>query len=107
VASALKSVPFPFNIALAAAAGAGASALFSSALNGLNIPALAAGGITTGPQLALIGEAGPEAVVPLDRLESMINMGGNNRQQAGGDVRFYISGDALEGVLRNSNYNRT
>lgn len=31
------------------------------------IPALANGGIVTGPTLALIGEAGPEAVVPLDR----------------------------------------
>lgn len=30
-----------------------------------NIPALAAGGIVTGPTLALIGEAGTEAVVPL------------------------------------------
>jgi phage-related minor tail protein len=32
-----------------------------------NIPGLAEGGIVTGPTLALIGEAGPEAVVPLDR----------------------------------------
>jgi ElaB/YqjD/DUF883 family membrane-anchored ribosome-binding protein len=39
------------------------------------IPALADGGIVTGPTLALIGEAGPEAVVPLDRMGSM---GGNN-----------------------------
>jgi len=31
------------------------------------IPALAAGGIVTRPTLALVGEAGPEAVVPLDR----------------------------------------
>lgn len=31
------------------------------------IPQLAEGGIVTGPTLALIGEAGPEAVVPLDR----------------------------------------
>jgi hypothetical protein len=39
------------------------------------IPALADGGIVTGPTLALIGEAGPEAVIPLDRAGSM---GGNN-----------------------------
>jgi TP901 family phage tail tape measure protein len=31
------------------------------------IPALAKGGIVTGPTLALIGEAGPEAVIPLDQ----------------------------------------
>ena len=39
-----------------------------------HIPALANGGIVTGPQLALIGEAGPEAVIPLDKMGSM---GGN------------------------------
>jgi hypothetical protein len=32
---------------------------------GVTIPAFAKGGIVTGPTLALIGEAGPEAVVPL------------------------------------------
>jgi hypothetical protein len=31
------------------------------------IPELASGGIATGPTLALIGEAGPEAVIPLSR----------------------------------------
>ena len=31
------------------------------------VPGLATGGIVTSPTLALIGEAGPEAVVPLDR----------------------------------------
>jgi hypothetical protein len=34
---------------------------------GTRIPGLAAGGIVTRPTLAMIGEAGPEAVVPLDR----------------------------------------
>jgi len=32
-----------------------------------NIPTLAAGGIVTSPTLAMLGEAGPEAVVPLGR----------------------------------------
>jgi hypothetical protein len=32
---------------------------------GVDVPAMAAGGIVTKPTLALIGEAGPEAVVPL------------------------------------------
>lgn len=36
-----------------------------------HIPALAAGGIVTSPTLALIGEAGPEAVVPLSKMDSM------------------------------------
>ena len=41
-----------------------------------NIPLLANGGIVTGPTLAVVGEAGPEAVIPLDRLGSM--GGGSN-----------------------------
>jgi hypothetical protein len=36
---------------------------------------LAQGGIVTGPTNALIGEAGPEIVIPLDRFESMMGMG--------------------------------
>jgi hypothetical protein len=43
-----------------------APAVSQGLLNKLaKIPAMAAGGIVTGPTLALIGEAGPEAVVPL------------------------------------------
>jgi SLT domain-containing protein len=32
---------------------------------------MATGGIVTDPTMALIGEAGPEAVIPLDRMGSM------------------------------------
>ncbi len=39
-------------------------------LNIPEIPALATGGIVDEPTLALIGEAGPEAVIPLDQLSS-------------------------------------
>ena len=42
-----------------------------------NIPMLAAGGIVTSPTLAMIGEAGPEAVVPLSRAGEF-GMGGSN-----------------------------
>ena len=41
-----------------------------------DIPMLAAGGIVTGPTLAMIGERGPEAVIPLNRAGGM-GMGGN------------------------------
>lgn len=37
------------------------------------IPMLADGGIVNSPTLAMIGEAGPEAVIPLDRMGSMSN----------------------------------
>jgi hypothetical protein len=40
----------------------------------VKLPRLAEGGITTGPTIAMIGEKGPEAIIPLDRLG---NMGGN------------------------------
>jgi hypothetical protein len=46
------------------------------------IPAMANGGIVTSPTLALIGEAGPEAVIPLDRAGGM---GGNN-------INVYVQG---------------
>jgi len=39
----------------------------------VSIPRLADGGIVTGPTLAMIGEAGPEAVIPLNRSSGMGN----------------------------------
>jgi len=36
-----------------------------------NMPRFAEGGIVTGPMLGLVGEAGPEAIIPLDRLGKM------------------------------------
>jgi hypothetical protein len=48
----------------------------------LGIPAMAQGGIVNKPTLALIGEAGPEAVVPLSKM----NAGG------GGDVNINVTG---------------
>jgi len=43
-----------------------------------NIPMLAAGGIVTSPTLAMIGERGPEAVIPLSGPNAGAGMGGNN-----------------------------
>ena len=43
---------------------------------------MAHGGLVTGPTRALIGEAGPEAVIPLDRLDRMMGGGsGNSTEQ--------------------------
>lgn len=61
-----------------------------------NIPELANGGIVTGPTLALIGEAGPEAVVPLDRAGGMgttnvtINVHGGDPQAVVDALRRYM-----------------
>lgn len=45
--------------------------LGGSGWNVPDIPMLAAGGIVTRPTLAIIGEAGPEAVVPLSRMSGL------------------------------------
>lgn len=60
------------------------------------IPKLANGGIVTSPTLALIGEAGPEAVVPLNRGNGM----GNNVtiNVNGGDPNAVVS--ALRAYMR-------
>ncbi len=60
-----------------------------------NIPELAKGGIVTGPTLAMIGEAGPEAVVPLDRMGSMatnvtINVNGGDPNAVVAALRRYM-----------------
>jgi tape measure domain-containing protein len=51
--------------AASAAIGAGKTAI-ATATASIKVPALAAGGILSGPTLALAGEAGPEAVIPLN-----------------------------------------
>jgi hypothetical protein len=61
------------------------------------IPMLAAGGIVTSPTLAMIGEAGPEAVIPLDRMGQMgggnnvtINVNGGDPQSVVDALRTYM-----------------
>jgi hypothetical protein len=54
-----------------------------------NIPMLAEGGIVTnGPMLAMIGEKGPEAVVPLDRYNG-----------GGGNVTIHVNGGDPQAVV--------
>jgi SLT domain-containing protein len=54
-----------------------------------NIPMLAEGGIVTSATLAMIGERGPEAVIPLDRINQM---GGNN-------VTIHVNGGDPQSVV--------
>jgi hypothetical protein len=62
---------------------------------GLNIPKMADGGMVTGPTLALIGEAGPEMVVPLDRMGGMgnvtINVNGGDPEAVVQALRRYMN----------------
>ena len=61
-----------------------------------NIPKLAAGGIVNSPTLALIGERGPEAVVPLNRTGGMgttnvtINVNGGDPNQIINAIQRYV-----------------
>jgi hypothetical protein len=64
------------------------------------IPMLADGGIVTGPTLAMIGEQGPEAVVPLDRGMGM----GNVTININANVADANLGDVIVNALRQ--YNR-
>ena len=41
-----------------------------------DIPLLAAGGIVNSPTMAIVGEAGPEAVIPLSQLNGAGGLGG-------------------------------
>ena len=65
----------------------------------MNIPAMADGGVVMGPQMALIGEAGPEAVIPLDQLK---NYGGAQQVEVIGK----ISGTDIFLSNRNTGTNR-
>ena len=79
----------PAGAAALIAAGVGLIALSSIIKNG--IPALADGGIVNRPTLALIGEAGPEAVVPLSRIN---DFGGTS------ELTARVSGDDLYLIMQ-------
>jgi phage-related minor tail protein len=73
----------------------------------MGIPRMAEGGIVSAPTLALIGEAGPEAVVPLSRMGQMssptnitVNVQGADPQQVVNALERYVrQNGALPGAL--------
>ncbi|MFJ9662861.1 phage tail tape measure protein [Streptomyces griseoflavus] len=72
-----------------------------------NIPYLAAGGITTGPTLAMIGEGREkEAVMPLSKLDGMLRSVAGAVRRTGGDsphetvVRLEWAGPRLRELIR-------
>jgi ElaB/YqjD/DUF883 family membrane-anchored ribosome-binding protein len=69
---------------------------------GMVIPKMADGGIVTGPTIAMIGEAGPEAVIPLDRMK---NSGGITVNVTGGLATSAEIGQAVVNAIRA--YNRS
>ena len=74
---------------------AAASSIFSGAGSALgsmlSVPKFASGGIVTSPTYALIGEAGPEAVIPLSAFSGGNSLGGAGGGSAGG-ISVFIQG---------------
>ncbi len=97
----------PLKIASPSASSAGIDYDIAAGLLTLNamqgtIPAFAAGGLVTSPTIGLIGEAGPEAVVPLDQLSTGMNITVNITAGMGADPTTI--GDEIVNVLQR--YNR-
>ena len=69
----------------------------TQAASRMNLPRMAEGGIVRSPTLALIGEAGPEAVVPLDRMNTG---GGVTINVTGGLATSAEIGESVVNALR-------
>jgi hypothetical protein len=74
------------NPALAAAAGIAAIAAGEVIKSSFKAKPFATGGIVTGPTLGLVGEAGPEVIFPLDRLNSFL------KNTSGGPQEIKVTG---------------
>lgn len=90
IAKVMAALPFPANLIAAAGAVAAVKTLFGAIR-------LAEGGIVTGPTLAMIGEAGPEAVIPLDRPGALAGAGITLKQNNYfyGDIHGIIEVDEI------------
>lgn len=80
--------------------------LAQSAQGGGQVPALARGGITTGPTLSLIGDnpSGKEAVIPFERMDEFLKMAGVEQSAQQLVVTGRISGQDI--VLSNERASR-
>ena len=100
IISAYNSIPLLPNIPKAPTVSVpqlGATAAARPVAGRLGIPRMAEGGIVTAPTLALIGEAGPEAIVPLDRMNTG---GGVTVNVTGGLATSAEIGQAVVNALR-------
>lgn len=93
--------------AAAASAGASVGAKISGVIAGVR--GHAEGGFVTSPELALIGEAGPELILPLNdsaRTNDLLNQSGLLNQSEGGTfnfggmtINFNITGDNPQNIM--------
>jgi len=82
-------------ISLGRLGGNGSAAAGGANPAGLDYKAMATGGIVTSPTMALIGEAGPEAVIPLSKMGGMgggvtINVNGGDPNAVVNALRTYM-----------------
>ena len=62
----------------------------STSRGNITVTAFAQGGIVTKPTNALVGEAGPEAIIPLDRLGDIIQGALASNRPTGGDYTMNV-----------------
>ena len=98
----------PFGAFIMPALIAGLMAVVSKSM--AKVPAFAKGGIVKGATMGIMGEyagarSNPEVIAPLDRLNSMINTGGSQQVEVGG--QFEISGENLVLALERTNKTRS
>jgi phage-related protein len=76
--------------AISGAASSANSSILTSLLSA--IPGFATGGIVNGPTLAMVGENGPEAIIPLSAFNGGGSLGGGGSGGFGGGINIYIQG---------------
>lgn len=88
--------------------GIAASNVAGSAGRILMIPKYAEGGIVNKPHIGMVGEAGPEAIIPLSKLSGFLNTTFNAGAMSGGGGMsggsFVLKGNDLVLALQRSNY---
>lgn len=89
----------PVGIALAAAAGTAASGIFKGLIS--RITPFADGGLVTGPTLGLVGEAGPELIIPLAQIGDLFPDQGSSQGE------FVLRGDDLLLILQRAEKRQT
>lgn len=92
----------------AAGAGVAASGIAGSAGRILMVPKYAEGGIVNKAHIGMVGEAGPEAIIPLSKLSGFLNTTFNAGAMSGGAMSsggsFVLKGNDLVLALQRSNY---
>ena len=98
-AAVLKAAIMDAILAALNAGTGGIGGLVAGAVNIGAIPMHAEGGITTRPHIGMVGEAGPEAIIPLSKLSGMLTNTFNAGSMASGSSRtggqFVLRGQDL------------